>query len=95
MECPFRELHEFYKIVYDRAEAHAKAEKEREAEEQRQREKEEQAERNRKGLPPQLRRAPPTDAKQIKPDTHSQLLSPYEAESLEEMIEDIAGGGVI
>ena len=33
MECPFRELHELYKIVYDKAEAHAKAEKERQEKE--------------------------------------------------------------
>ncbi len=93
MECPFRELHEFYKIVYDRAEAHAKAEKEREEEERRQREEEERAERTRKGLPPQIRREPPSDAKRIKPN--APILSPYEADNLEEMIEEMAEGGVM
>lgn len=94
MHCPFRELHELYKIVYDKAEAHAKAEKEREEKERQQKEEEEREERRKKGLPPQLRREPPPDAKKIaKPSTPTP--SPYEAEELEEMFEEMTGGGVL
>lgn len=94
MECPFRELHEFYKIVYDRAEARAKAEAEREEEERKQKEKEEAEERRRKGLAPQIYRAPPSSdvSKEKKPN--APVLSPY-ADDFEDILEEIAEGGVM
>ena len=95
MELPFRELHELYKIVYERAEARAKAEKERQEEEQRQKQKEEDEERRRKGLPPQLRREPPPDAKTIVKPNDMPISSPEEADELEEMLEEMTEGGAI
>ena len=96
MELPFRELHEYYRIVYLRAEAQAKAEKEREENERKQREEEERADRAKRGLPPQLRREPPPDAKIIaNPDKSMSMPSPYGADDLEEMLEEMAEGGAI
>ena len=95
MELPFRELHELYKIVYERAEARAKAEKERQEQEEQQRQKEEDEERRRKGLPPQIRRQPPPDAKTIVRPNDTPISSPEDAEELEEMFEEMAEGGAI
>lgn len=94
MDLPFRELHEYYRIVYERAEARAKAEKEREEEEKRKKQKEEEEERRRKGLPPLLRRQPPPDAKIAKQD-NIPVPSPYDAEDLEEALEEMVEGGAI
>ena len=94
MDRPFRELHEYYKLVYDRAEAHAKAEKERAEREAKQREEEENAERRKKGLPPLSRRAAPPDAKRI--DTandETPPMSSLEADMYEEAMEDLVEGG--
>lgn len=93
MDRPFRELHELYKIVYERAEAQAKAEKEREEREKKEREAEENRERARKGLPPLIRREPPPDAKYT---TKEPIIpSPYGADDLEEAFEEITEGGAI
>ena len=84
MDRPFNELHELYRIVYLRAEAQAKAEKERQ-------EKEEREKRNGKGGPshPQINRQPPTDVNNM-PNLN---LSPLAAEEMEDALEDLAEGG--
>ena len=93
MECPFREVHELYRIVYEKAEAQAKAEQERQENERKQQEEQERQERIKRGLPPPIRREPSSDVKQAaKPNTP--VPSPYEAEQLEEMFEDMIEGGV-
>ena len=84
MDRPFNELHELYRIVYLRAEAQAKAEKERQ-------EKEEREKGQKKGGPPyqQINRQPPTDVNNM-PDLN---LSPMAAEEMEDALEDLAEGG--
>lgn len=94
MDRPFRELHELYKILYERAEAQKKADEERQK-------KEEEEERARQKLkadeniaPYQIHREPPPDATKITPDDNI-IPSPYEVEALEEVFEEMAEGGII
>lgn len=75
MDRPFREVHELYKILYQRAEAQQK-----EAEEREKKEKEEEEKRRKNGP----KRQQPTDATSAIPTP-----SPLEMEALEEMFEDI------
>lgn len=76
MDRPFREVHELYKILYQRAEAQQK-----EAEEREKKEKEEEERHKRQGGP---KRQKPTDAASTIPTP-----SPLEMEALEEMFEDM------
>ena len=75
MDRPFREVHELYKILYQRAEAQQK-----EAEEREKKEKEEEKKRQ-KGSPNKQQL---TDATSTIPTP-----SPLEMEALEEMFEDM------
>lgn len=96
MDRPFRELHEYYKLAYDRAEARAKAEKERVEREAKQREEEENAERRKKGLPPLIKRAAPPDAKEIiQTNSETQPMSSLDADMYEEAMEELVEGGAI
>ena len=81
MDRPFREVHELYKILYERAEAQQKAEEERRKKEEEEQRREQQ--RN-KGLPANRKLAdvPP-------PSTPSCEPSPMEAEAIEDMLEEI------
>ena len=81
MDRPFREIHELYKLLYERALAQQKAEEERKKEEEK---KEREA--ARKG-PPQ-RRYPSTDVNN-KP-TPMPTPSPYEMEMLEDAMEELS-----
>lgn len=96
MDRPFRELHEYYRIVYERAEAHAKAEKERAEQEEKQREEEENAERRKKGLPPLTRREQPSDASLLPNSKQGQIhMSSLEAEMYEDTLEELVEGGAV
>lgn len=84
MDRPFRELHEYYKIFLQRAEAQKKAE-----EEQRKKEEEEQRRKNKQsfsGRSPQY--MPPTDANNSSSTTMPEP-SPMQAELLEEALEEL------
>ena len=92
MDRPFRELHELYKILFERAEAQKKAEEERKAQEEKEAAEKEKAEVARGARLPQLRREPPPDAVRSSPNNLTP--SPLEAEALEEALEEMAEGGV-
>lgn len=77
MDRPFREVHELYKILYQRAEAQQK-----EAEERAKKEKEEEEKKRQRQNGPN--RQQPTDAVSTIPTP-----SPLEMEALEEMFEDM------
>lgn len=86
MDRPFRELHELYKILYERAEAQQKAEearKEKEAEEERKRK---QAERPKGIRSNQYMRDQPSDATSTSTIPEP---SPLELEALEDVLEDM------
>ena len=91
MNRPFRELHELYKILFERAEAQKKAEEERRKQEEKAAAEKEKAEVARGAKLPQIRRAPPPDAVT---SPNSLIPSPLEAEALEEALEEMAEGGV-
>lgn len=94
MDRPFRELHELYKILLERAEAQAAAERERKEAEEAEREKREKAEMRNGVKPPLIHRAPPPDA--IKPNNPNELTpSPLEAEALQDMMEEMSEGGIV
>ena len=93
MDRPFRELHELYKILFERAEADKKRREEEEAKAKEEEERKRQSEINRGIRPPQLNRMPPPDAKRNPSDV--QTPSPLEAEALEDALEEMAEGGVI
>jgi hypothetical protein len=76
MDRPFREVHELYKILYQRAEAQQK-----EAEEREKKEKEEEQKKHQKNG---SNKQQPTDASSTIPTP-----SPLEMEALEEMFEDM------
>lgn len=78
MDRPFREVHELYKILYQRAEAQQK-----EAEEREKKEKEEEKKRQRQNGQNNVRQQPPDAASTIPTP------SPLEMEALEEMFEDM------
>lgn len=87
MDRPFNELHEIYRIVYLRAEAQAKAEKERQ-------EKEEREKKGKNGPKyPQINRLPPTDVTQTSHNQNS-ISSPLAAEAMEDALEELAEGGL-
>lgn len=92
MDRPFRELHELYKILFERAEAQKKAEEERKAREEKEAAEKEKAEIARGGRLPQIRRAPPPDAAKSSPNDLTP--SPLEAEALEEALEELTEGGI-
>ena len=87
MDRPFRELHELYKILYERAEAQQEAEKarkEKEAEEERKRRESEKA----RGIrAPQYIRELPPDA--ITTESTIPQPSPLEMEALEDALEEM------
>ena len=91
MDRPFRELHELYKILFERAEAQKTAEEERRAQEEKDAAEKEKAEVARGAKLPQIRRAPPPDAVT---SPNNLTPSPLEAEALEEAFEELAEGGV-
>lgn len=80
MDRPFREIHELYKLLYERAIAQQKAEEQRKKEEEK---KEREA---KKG--PHQRRYLPTDVNN-KP-TPMPTPSPYEMEMLEDAMEELS-----
>lgn len=77
MDRPFREVHELYKILYQRAEAQQKAEEELQK-------KEQEEEKKRQSQSGQNSKQQPSDAIDTMPTP-----SPLEMEALEEMFEDI------
>lgn len=79
MDRPFREIHELYKLLYERALAQQKAEEERKKEEEK---KEREARSN-----PQ-RRYPPTDVNNK--STSMPAPSPLEMEMLEDAMEELS-----
>ena len=84
MDRPFRELHELYKILYERAEAQQEAEKarkEKEAEEERKRQ---QANRPKGINSGPYSREPLSDAPSTIPEP-----SPLELEALEDALEEM------
>lgn len=84
MNCPFRELHELYRIVYLRNEAQAEAEKEREQKEKENKERQERARPYKeRPLPPNR---PPSDAI-TKPSIP--MPSPYIAGEIEDALEEM------
>lgn len=93
MDRPFRELHELYKILFDRAEAEKRRREEEEAKAKEEEERKRQSEINR-GIKPKLNRMPPPDAIRNNP-SDIQTPSPLEAEALEDALEEMAEGGVI
>ena len=80
MDRPFREVHELYKILYQRAEAQQKAEEERQKKEQ----EEENKRKRQVGPTPQYSKQQPPDAINTMPTP-----SPLEMEALEDMFEEI------
>ena len=95
MDRPFRELHELWKILYNKAEAEAarqKAEKDKEEEE---RKAKERADINRGAKPPQINRQPPADAMKLPTNNSNVTPSPLEAEAFEDMLEEFVEGGVM
>jgi len=93
MERPFRELHELYKIVLERAEAQAKAEEERKKQEEEERKAEERANRGGKPYIPTRPYNPSDERQQTKPADKAPIAAPLEAEALEDAFEDMADGG--
>lgn len=89
MDRPFREVHELYKILYQRAEAQAAAEEERKKKEAEEEQAKRKAEASRGIKPPQLIRQPPPDAIQIKNNSTVPEPSPLEVDALEEALEDL------
>ena len=86
MDRPFREIHELYKILYERAQA------QQEAEEARKKKEEEEArnqaqKRGPSGFSPSYNRQPPTDA--IPNSSTITEPSPFEAEALEDALEEL------
>ena len=80
MDRPFREIHELYKILYDKAEVRVKEEKERKEQER------QEEEMKRRG---QMPRKPADDL------NRSITPSPAEAAALEDVFEELAEGGVM
>ena len=88
MDRPFRELHELYKLLFQRAEAQAKAQKEKEEQERKEKlERDKYKHSKRRMLPP--------DAQGSSPNNVIQTPSPLEAEAFEDVLEEMAEGGVI
>ena len=86
MDRPFREVHELYKILYERAQAQQKAEEERKQKEEEEARKQAQQKRGPSGFSPSYNRQPPTDAiPNISTITEP---SPFEAEALEDALEE-------
>lgn len=94
MDRPFRELHELYKILYERAEAQKKADEERQRKEEEEERAKEKSEVDRGVRSPRIHREPPPDAIRTTPDDNI-MPSPYEAEALEEVFEEMAEGGIM
>lgn len=92
MDRPFRELHELYKILFERAEAE-KAKREKEEKEAAEAEKQKERMQMYQGRGPQLNRMPPPDAKRNPSDVSTP--SPLEAEALEDALEEMSEGGVL
>lgn len=90
---PFREVHELYRIVYLKAQAEAEREKQRQAEEEEKRKQEEKANRPR-GIP-NLPKPYKPNSKQPTDDISQHTMSPLEAEELQDMLEDMAEGGIM
>ena len=88
MDRPFREVHELYKILYQRAEAQAAAEEAKKKEEAEKEKAKRNAEVSRGARPPQIVRQPPSDAIEIKNSTVPEP-SPLEVEALEDALEDL------
>lgn len=93
MDRPFREIHELYKIVYERAEAQAAVEAARKAEEEEKRKNEERSNISRGAAKPQIHRQPPPDAK-IESYNSIPVPSPLAASEIEDAIEEMLEGGV-
>ena len=93
MDRPFRELHELYKILFERAEAQKKAEEERAAKEAEDAKKRRNEEHERNKVFPRINPMRPSDGNQINLDNITP--SPLEAEALEEAFEEMADGGIV
>lgn len=87
MDRPFRELHELYKILFERAEAMRKKD------EQERKEKEEK-ERRERAMNKQPYRPQPPDVNRT-PNESIPTPSPLEAEALEDALEELTEGGVL
>lgn len=94
MDRPFRELHELYKILYERAEAQRKADEEKRKREEEEERAKEKSEVERGIRHPQIHREPPPDAIRTTSDDNI-MPSPYEAEALEEAFEEMTEGGIM
>lgn len=91
IECPFNEIHELYKIVYDKAEARAKEEEEKAKREREEEERKKQSERTAKGMPQLIKRNPvPTDGSNNK---KSNSTSSFSSDDLEDAFEELIEGG--
>ena len=88
IDAPFDRVHELYRILFLKAEASAKAEEERKKkeEEERKRKEKEDIRAGRRG--PIIQRDQPADEQ---PTT----TSPLEAEAIEDVLEELAEGGVM
>lgn len=82
MDRPFREIHELYKILFERAEAQQAAEKAR-----KEKEAEEAKKRNEANRPKGINSGQYMN--DMLPDASTQQPSPLEIEALEEALEDI------
>lgn len=80
MDRPFREIHELYKILYQRAEAQAAAEAKRREEEEKKAKEQERA-KNSARVPPDAMRMPANNVG-MQPST-------LDVETLEEVLEDM------
>lgn len=86
-------MHELYRILYLRAEAQAKADAEKKKKEEEEAKRKERENRP-KGYPPGYRQRP-ADVKTQQQGPDMPTPSPYEAEVLEDTLEELAEGGVM
>lgn len=85
MDRPFREIHELYKILYERAQAQQEAEKVRKEKEEEEARRQAQR-KGPSGFSPTYRQLP-TDA--IQNNSTITEPSPFEAEALEDALEEL------
>lgn len=94
MDRPFRELHELYRILFLRAEAQAKKDKE-EAEKKEREQKEEEQKNRPKGISQPMYYKPDRQLTDVKQQNDLSAPSPLEAEALEDALEELAEGGLM
>lgn len=87
---PFRELHELYRIVYNRAEMQRLKD-----EEEKKREEEEKKSELSKSNKSKQTTKQPTDAIGVRSNKNISMPSPLESEALEDALEELAEGGLM